>query len=53
LQQGLPQAISLADYQAPDDLTVYTDIVFVILEGLTELTRKMDMERQNVAGSEL
>ena len=53
MQQGLPQAISLADYQAPDYRTVYTDLVFDIRDGVTEVTSTIDIERQNAAGSEL
>ena len=53
MQQGLPQAISLADYQAPDYRTVRTGLVFDIRDGVTEVTSTLDIERQNSAGSEL
>ena len=53
MQQGLPQAIALADYQAPDYRTVKTDLVFDIRDGVTEVTSTLDIQRQNPQGSVL
>ena len=53
MQQGLPQAISLADYKAPDYRTVRTDLVFDINDGVTEVTSTLEIERQNSQGSQL
>ncbi len=53
MQQGLPQAISLADYKAPDYRTVRTELVFDIQDGVTEVTSTLDIQRQNPAGSQL
>ena len=39
MQQGLPQPIALADYQAPDYRTVNADLIFDIRDGVTEVTR--------------
>jgi aminopeptidase N len=53
VQQGLPQAIALADYQAPDYRTVKTDLIFDIRDGVTEVTSTLDIQRQNPQGSVL
>ena len=53
MQQGLPHAIALADYQAPDYRTVKTDLVFDIRDGVTEVTSTLDIQRQNPQGSVL
>ena len=53
MQQGLPQAIALADYQAPDYRTVKTDLVFDIRDGVTEVTSTLNIQRQNPQGSVL
>ena len=53
MQQGLPQAIALADYQAPDYRTVKTDLVFDIRDGVTEVTSTLDIQRQDPQGSVL
>ena len=53
MQQGLPQPIALADYQAPDYRTVNTDLIFDIHDGVTEVTSTLDIQRQTPEGSVL
>ncbi len=53
MQQGLPQPIALADYQAPDYRTVNTDLIFDIRDGVTEVTSTLDIQRQTPEGSVL
>ena len=52
MQQGLPQPIALADYQAPDYRTVNTDLIFDIHDG-SEVTSTLDIQRQTLQGSVL
>ena len=53
MQQGLPQPIALADYQAPDYRTVNADLIFDIRDGVTEVTSTLDIQRQTPGGSVL